>query len=682
MKDYRTDIQSVRALGIVLIVVFHVWGNKVSGGVDVLFVVSGYFAVRTLVSGDPGRLGPRAILASIARVAARTFPAAFIVIGFTVAVAAVTLGPLYGDQVVRHAAFSLLQIQNINLAREGTDYLAREAPPSLFQHYWALSLQFQFFVALPIGMAITALIWRSLFRKTIPLRILLAAGFVAVGVLSFAFAWREMIENPGARYFDFAARLWQFMVGGVLALAKPRPDGSGLTGSILRWLGLAAILACPLALPKGTLFPLPGALLPVAGAALVIWAGPPTPASTEGRILGYGPTQVLAQHSYAIYLVHWPILVFYMQWAERTSVPPLAGLGVIVLSCILAVPLHRWGENMLRPSGERGHTNAPAFHPVLRGAALAAFPLLALTGLAAANEIALRTARANLRFPNAAAPIASAPKAGQDLTLAALATRELLPEPYSTGCHQTLRGAEVKVCAYGRNEPEDIRVALVGGSHALQWLPALVELLDGRRMTILNVTKGGCVFGGSEGGIDLEGSCQAWNGALLPTLKRLGVDFVVTTATRPHPRGGDQVPRGYLDAFAALSAAGIGVLGIRDNPWLGFDVPPCVYRHSDDLARCAVTRAQALSVPSPLTSIVLPSVRFVDLSDYFCDREVCPAVNDGVVLYRDRHHLSVPFARSLAPALAPELDKMICERGRDHRCTSARAAGEGRPGNL
>jgi len=237
--------------------------------------------------------------------------------------------------------------------------------------------------------------------------------------------------------------------------------------------------------------------------------------------------------------------------------------------------------------------------------------------------------------------------------------RENLPEPYETDCHQSVQGADVQVCRFGSRSPDAPVLALVGGSHALQWLPALRTIASLRGVAVISLTKSACPLGLEE---DRHPSCEDWNEAVVAELVAERPAAVITTATRPAETGvGDELPAAYVDAWRELSEAGPTVVAIRDNPWLPFDGPDCVARNLDDLDACSVPRDTVLSRQSPIDAD--PSLgdlaSFIDLSDYFCAAARCPAVAGDFLIYRDRHHLAVPYVRALAPALEEALDAAL-----------------------
>jgi len=152
-SEYREDIQGIRAVGAILIMIYHIWLNKVSGGVDVFFVISGFLMTGILVKqyNEKGRILPVLFWAKIIK---RLAPSAYLVLLATLIGSyffyPVPLWPSLLSEVIASA----LHVENIQLIRKSVDYLAREVPPSPVQQFWALSIQIQFYIFLPFVIAV------------------------------------------------------------------------------------------------------------------------------------------------------------------------------------------------------------------------------------------------------------------------------------------------------------------------------------------------------------------------------------------------------------------------------------------------------------------------------------------------------------------------------------------------
>jgi hypothetical protein len=243
-----------------------------------------------------------------------------------------------------------------------------------------------------------------------------------------------------------------------------------------------------------------------------------------------------------------------------------------------------------------------------------------------------------------------------------------IPPSFRATCHQAMRKPDVLTCTFGAVTDFTKTIALVGGSHSLHWLPAFEALADGYRWKIVSITKSACPF---EASAARKPSCIQWNEDVIPVLRALKPDVVVTTSTRTDLRSDSNadgqdarrngrveiVPKGYLRQWQRLAESGLSVIALRDSPRMGFDVPECVERSMPDLSKCARPRAGMLAAADP-TARLDPkpdNVTFIDLTDRYCDATTCFPVNGNVLIYRDKHHMSATYARSLAAVLGERM---------------------------
>lgn len=210
-------------------------------------------------------------------------------------------------------------------------------------------------------------------------------------------------------------------------------------------------------------------------------------------------------------------------------------------------------------------------------------------------------------------------------------------------CNQGTAGGSLISCAYG-DVDGDVTIVSVGGSHVSQWVRVLNQIGKEKGYRIVNMTKDGCTF---TVGKFLHRSCPVWNKRAMAAIIELKPDLVFAMGTRATRNKwvvtSETVPTGYQQAFAQLAEHGIPVLGLRDNPWFGFDVAQCVSSAAAPWARCGRPRDEVLRATSPTAGVDAPNVHFADLTDLYCDDAFCPAVRDGILVYRDRHHLTTTY---------------------------------------
>lgn len=642
------EIDGLRAVAALLVAAHHLWTGRVSGGVDVFLVVAAFFLTRSLLRLDDVHVAATARTHVSRRWAAtlrRLAPLASVVVVATVVASVAFASRVTWPSELRHAVASVLYVENWHLITTSADYLDRSSAQSAFQQFWALSVQLQFALVWPVAVLGA---WAVSTRTRWRFRACVAWLAGSVAVVSFAYATRAVQGGTQpAAYFHTGARAWELAVGALLAVAVDRPGPAGIPPSRARawcatgWAALVVLVGFGIVVDASGAFPGPVALVPVLAACALLGASHHGcgPSVLRARWL-----VVLGGWSFAFYLWHWPIL----EIARHRGVgvgPDGETFGIVPgLAVIGAAGLLAWATT----GGIEGPFRrlAGATRPGRR-------TMLAVAALQVPVVVAL------VLWQAVVAPAASSAGPGQ-LVPSPLAARDDLPDGYDNGCHQVFTGTDVRSCTYG-DADGDIVVALVGGSHVLQWLPALEAATHG--MQIHAVTKAGCHLADDLSGIvemelPMHDSCETWAPSALGHVLELRPDVVVTIASRGN--GVDEaVPGAYLRAWRTLEEAGIAVVAIRDNPWLPFDAPVCVSLHGRASSRCQVPRSEVLAGSLSLPD--RPNVTYVDVSDELCDAQTCRVVVGDVLAYRDSDHLTATFVRdqaqrledALAAALAP-----------------------------
>ncbi|MFD9701337.1 acyltransferase family protein [Lentzea sp. NPDC059081] len=608
-RTYRPELQGLRAVAAGLVVVYHVWLGRVSGGVDVFFLISGFLVTGQLVRATArGRLDLRALWS---RMAKRLLPAAFVVLAATVVAGVLLLPADRWSQTIREVAAAALFVENWQLAADSTDYYAQNDQASVVQHFWSLSIQGQFYLLWPLLVGAVVLLRRSL------LRVLLL-----VFAASFAYSvWLTATDQPLA-YFHTATRIWEFAFGGLLALssfALVRP-----LRIILGWLGLLGLLLCGLVLQVGSEFPGYLALWPTTCAAAVIVAGATGSRFGVDRWLSGERMRYLGDLSYALYLWHWPVLICYLVVRGQTEAGLLGGVAVISASLVLAAATHLLVEERVRRSG----WSARKLTALLLVPVLAAVATWQLTGV---------------REVEARAPATD---------FAALDGEV---------CAQTPPHKELVVCFGPVTGTPAKRVVLVGDSHIQQYLAALTPIAQSRNWQLIAMLKGGCPFSTRSERIPGHQGCLQFTEEAATEIVALRPDFVFTLATRNVQVGlTEETPPGFVDRWRQLDAAGIPVVAVRDSPRYGFSVADCVRVHGQDAPRCGAPRAELLAPVPPYAGLDIPeNVSFLDFSDRLCPDDYCPPVIGDVQVNFDDNHVSASYMRALSPAVEQALDAVL-----------------------
>ncbi|MBV9513135.1 MAG: acyltransferase, partial [Mycobacteriaceae bacterium] len=346
-RDFRPDIEGLRAVAVVAVVLFHAGIPGVSGGfvgVDVFFVISG-FLITGLLWRDVEAHGRIRLGRFYGARARRLLPAAATVIVVTAVAATVLVPPLQARSALGDAIACALYVGNYRFALQGTDYLAADAPPSPLQHYWSLGVEEQFYLVWPALIIATAwLVHRGTRRprhaaprSAAPYVLVLSA--VAAVSLAVSLAWTHAL--PSWAFFSLPTRAWELAAGGLVAMTQAYWRRlTGVAALIGGWGGLTLVIATCLELGNRTPYPGTAALLPVLGTALVIGVGcaaPDTgPERGVARALSLPLMRLIGRVSYSWYLWHWPVLLLAPSFVGHQL--GLAGrLAAVAVSFLLAV---------------------------------------------------------------------------------------------------------------------------------------------------------------------------------------------------------------------------------------------------------------------------------------------------------------------------------------------------------
>ena len=648
-RKFRSEIEGLRAVASILVAIYHIWLGNVSGGVDVFFVVSGFLITTSLLNRYE-RKGKIDFSGFILRLANRLFPASFTILFIVTIACIIWLPQVQWDQTAKELFATALYFENWQLAFNSVDYLAQNNEASPFQHFWASSIQGQFYIIWPILLFISILLSKYVCKKSVRFTFLMT--MIVVFCLSFLYSiYLTNINQPWA-YFDTFTRVWEFSIGGMVALLISNIVIRKSISIIIGWLGLIGLISCGLILQVSTVFPGYAALWPTISAVFILFAGNQGGSFGVHRLLSAKPLVKFGAISFGFYLWHWPLLIFYYIVTSNETVSLFDGLVIILFAALLSFLTTSLIEKPVR-NQKRLNTKWAS------GLSAIAFmtPVLLLffiwSGTIQKQYAELADMIGNENYPGAAVLSIGTAQAESDVPIAPtpVQVRNDLPKVYGDGCHQAIGKSEVLQCTYGVTDNPDYTVALVGGSHSAHWLPGLKGFAEKEKIKIVTYTKSGCRFSVDENAVE---DCQEWNEKLMDILLSNKPDLIFTTADATEL---DEVPKGFTKAWETLNEANIPVFAVRDNPRFSFDVPSCVEENGSDSTECYIERENIVPTEGPWSKLENPpsNVHYVDLSDSFCGKEYCKPVVGNVLVYRDSHHLSATYARTLAPIIREKL---------------------------
>ena len=676
--NYRPEVEGVRAVASLLVAIFHIWLGRVSGGVDVFFVVAGYLTTATLL-GHINRYGRIQVGRFLSRLASRLLPASAVVLVVVFIASFAFLLPSQRKQTFAEILASAFYVQNWQLARSGVDYLTQDDFHSPVQNFWAMSVQGQFYLIWALIFVTVGVLARYLI--TLEARRLLVAALAVVVVASFAYATCAVTQNQSTAYYNTFARAWEFGLGGLAAIILPGLLINARLRMWAGWIGLAGMLSCGFVLQVSLLFPGAAALWPTVSVLLILIAGSGVHAAFGAeRLLSTRPLVWLGGISYGLYLWHWPILVFVTEvTGERPGLG--AGLAIIAAAIGLATLSKRYIEDPLHrriPGPIAAPTRRRTLIPVAMIAVAAVIGGVGVleTGRASASDISRshRVADAAGECVGAAALATGAECADSASWTSSIPTIDASDDGSgidTAECSTTSGGVELKECVFGVSG--GTRVVLIGNSHAASYAPAVRVVADDLGWELHVFYKTGCVFNSAARKDDTEqarSSCNRWNDKLDRELAaQQPYDYVITGYSAKKSRFVDDTgavdPQagvdGFRESWQPLIARGAEVMALVDNPVMDtIEQGRCAER-AGDAESCRIPIDSAFAARDLIREAATDFEGAVaaDFTDFYCTDAGCPLVVGGVKVYRDRGHITGTYMRTLAPYLAPEFERAL-----------------------
>ena len=650
---FRPDIEGLRAVAIVLVVLYHAGWRWASGGfygVDVFFVLSGYLITGLLVE-EAASTGRVSLVNFWARRARRLLPASAVVTLAVLLASAILLSPVdqitYAGTARAFAAYA----SNLTFAARSTDYFAAAAGHDPLLHTWSLAVEEQFylfFAPLVLGLAAwTARRGADAFRRRF------AMVAVALSIISLVGCLVAGGRYPIIAFYALPTRAWEFGIGALAFVVAGR--AARLERTALEWLGLVslvALIAVVALVDEGAVRPVGVmSLVPTLAAAGIVLSGGGA-STVVGRFLALSPVRLVGRLSYSWYLWHWPALVL------TRAVIPDASLG---LSMLVAV-------GALLPAAA---TYAFVEWPVRHATRLQRHPL---TVVVAALVLAIVTvAVATGAARRARALLATGP-------YAEIAAARVLPRINADGCQLGMLDVTSPECRYGAANADSV-IVLFGDSHAGQWFPALESIATSRGWSLVTLVKTGCpsvtvtTVNASLGRAYSE--CDTWRRSAIERIAASRATIVVVANARSYRvTAGGLVGRtdstafgiaqwrdGLAQTLASVRASGARVLVLQDTPRLPVHVPDCLMRHRGEADRCSGVAAAAIDtvVSAAERAVVrtIPGTTFASLNGSICAGSACPGARDGIIRFYDTNHLTVRYSASLAPDLERVLTHLL-----------------------
>jgi peptidoglycan/LPS O-acetylase OafA/YrhL len=622
VKNYRQDIDGLRAFAVMPVLLFHFGLEQLPGGfagVDVFFVISGYLIAGTLLKDlQTDRFS---LWTFYWRRFRRILPALFVVLAAST-VAAVLLLP--ADQLVDFA-WTLLSTStfwsNIYFW-DTTNYFGASAELKPLLHTWSLAVEEQYYIFAPIAMW---LIYRFLGQRwTLVLLPLI--------LMSFALSVYGLKAGPSFTFYWLPTRAWELMIGAYLMLAPPPKLSSRIAQETVGILGWLCLGIAYFTLTKTSAFPAQGALLPCIGTALLIYAGSH---QTDGkrpmasRVLEVAPVVWIGLISYSLYLVHWPLVSFLTHY---TMEPVEHVVMLTVVSIVLAAFMWRFVEQPFRKN------------PVLKSKPVVFAASFGAMAIAALTMVIIVSADG---FPGRAPDYVR-----QDVQTTSWRNKVCF---FKNG--ENIGKFSVEACTHDLGF-DDAKILLWGDSFNAQYIAGLADNSARLGSNVVQITHAGCppILDYNSAGLP---KCAALNQKALRLLDSGDYSVVILSGLWDSHK--ERVLTHFADTVSAIKERGAEVIVIGQSPNYSDDVQRIAHvakRRGNDpwliKTRTSSTMKAALQEQTALGGGI-----FIDPIDLLCTGDICPIADDVDFYAFDHGHMG---NRGASRALGLYLDHILGEK--------------------
>jgi len=603
---YRPDIDGLRAVAVVLVVIYHAFPDVLPGGfigVDIFFIISGYLISTILFQRIHG--GTFSIFDFYSRRIRRIFPALSIVLLATGVFGWFSLRADEFQQLGKHIAGGAGFVSNIVLWGE-SGYFDNAAATKPLLHLWSLGIEEQFYFLFPI---VLWLAWKL--RRNL----LVVIGTIVV--LSFGWNLYQYNNNTTALFYSPLTRFWELMIGSVLAYITLSSKKNSLLSSTRRStnirssLGVALLVVGVITAGRAYAFPGAWALFPTFGAALLISAGPDS--FINRYVLSRKTMVLIGLISYPLYLWHWPLLSYARIIEGRT---PSAGIraGCVAAAFVLAYITYRLIERPLRFNSRQRLVSW-----LLAGAVL----LVGVSGYVVYKQDGFEGRSVDLREVKFEGDIGH-------VDFHAYVENKFFPCTPDSVRNQAEKWEDIVRCSQSRND-RPIDTVLLGDSHAEHLYIGIAESLPEKNVAFY-IRNGMSVR--SNPGFTVIFDAIAAN----PNITQV----IVTSLWSLR-----QVPvADMIDTIRLLQSSGKAVFITDDTPDFSFDPAVCKFRgECTEPASSFMGRYNTYS--QALKDVVdsVPGVELIRTSEYLCNADVCKMGDAGKLYYRDPHHLNINGSR-------------------------------------
>lgn len=651
-RKFRPEIEGLRIVAALLVAIYHIWFGKVSGGVDVFFVVSGFLITTSIIS-TINKTGEFKFWQYISKLMKRLFPLAFIIILVVLILSIFFLPSTIFDKTIKETFSSMFYYQNWQLAISNTDYLDANQMKSPFEHYWAMSIQGQFYIIWFILFSGILLLIKKYGLSNGKRLVNVVLGFLFI--VSFIYSVYLTAINQPLAYFITFTRVWEFALGGLLCINLSSIKISNIAAEIIGWIGLIGLILTGALFDVSTMFPGYIALWPMTCALLIILSGNKETKYGVKNFLSMPIMIKLGGVSFGIYLWHWVLLSFYKyNISENPGI--VAGLLIILLSIALSFVTTKYIETPIR----NAKFNKLAFKRI---GYIALVNILLITGLVSHNQyvkIQDKKAVANKDYPGALSINLDKDKIKENKPKPEFANVfDDLPQSHLDNSNQSMSKSEVKVGKYGKQKDYKATIALVGSSHSEHWLGAVIKAAEENDYRVINITRSGTRFSTGYKKNTLQ---DDWVKNVENYLEKADdIDLVLSHVTASDTES-EKIQQQMVDQLLKVkNNYGIEVMAIRDIPRYDFNVSEELEKHGekDTIERMNKGNRQLDEAFWEQISNEEKDLPQFDPSEYFKVNGKYRPIIGNIVVYRDMDHMTNTYSETFGPILGDEIKKVV-----------------------
>ncbi|NWL08981.1 acyltransferase family protein [Pseudomonas hunanensis] len=635
---YRPDIDGLRAIAVILVLLFHFDLGVPGGfvGVDVFFVISGYLITEVIKAACA--TGRFSFADFYARRLIRLHPALVTTVALCLGAGYLLMDPASFASLASSAEYAVFASSNVFFWLN-SGYFDASAHTQPLLHTWSLAAEWQFYLAWPL------VVWASLKVSDR----FLAAFLIVLTIASLVASQYMLTVDATAAYFLMPFRVFELAAGALMVYATKARVGEAIESALLA-LGLALILASAFLLDSASPFPGLAALPPCIGAVLCIYSG----RSKLGGILRTKPMVWVGVISYSVYLVHWPIVVFYKYFVFR-EITIAESVGIFIFSILAGWTMYALIESRFMPGKVKTNTIRYLASAAMTAAVFALSWQIVING----------------------------------------GFSQRINETYAAAISNPAEFRTKNYGGYGFNsdgligKKEGLDAYLVGDSFSLQYASGLNNALALDGIALMSLTTNGCFISSSYTRLQdnqprtdcitrYEMSMKLMANDSKPLIFALhwtGYREIMAKTS------GEKVYLKDDKAFAKFLAENLHTLRkdtgersliiVGSQPFLSANKsvaecllrPEFIHQPCNDSMQYKVSQAEAFKTNEALKKAVsgMENTYFVDPSVTLCPDGVCGPTLEGRLIYSDNTHLSIDGSAVAGRQIAKLLESIIKE---------------------